>query len=210
MRSPGSPSDSIGCRMGTTDTALDADWLGLCQRSVEGLAELLAATPTTVERARETGTRGSGGDRTLEIDSSAEAVVFEELTGRRYGASHPSTARSGPAPPLSAPAPASSDRQLRRSRGAPDRGTSPQQHSPLAASHSRRALRSRRSSSTEDRSVRERSNGSRWHRWAVGSRARFGCPCVGNLSDHRRPAVARADVVGSTGAGERVYLVEVR
>ena len=77
--------------MGTTDTALDADWLGLCQRSVEGLAELLAATPTTVERARETGTRGSGGDRTLEIDSSAEAVVFEELQtlydqGHRFSA----------------------------------------------------------------------------------------------------------------------------
>ncbi len=39
VRSPGSPSDSIGRRMGTTDTALDADWLGLCRRSVDGLAE---------------------------------------------------------------------------------------------------------------------------------------------------------------------------
>ncbi|MFZ1995667.1 MAG: inositol monophosphatase family protein, partial [Solirubrobacteraceae bacterium] len=65
--------------MGTTDTALNADWLQLCQRSVEGLAGVLAATPTTVERARETGTRGSGGDRTLEIDSSAESVVFAQL-----------------------------------------------------------------------------------------------------------------------------------
>jgi myo-inositol-1(or 4)-monophosphatase len=65
--------------MGTTGTALDADWLGLCRRSVEGLAGLLAATPTTVERARETGTRGSGGDRTLEIDSSAEEVIFAHL-----------------------------------------------------------------------------------------------------------------------------------
>jgi myo-inositol-1(or 4)-monophosphatase len=65
--------------MGTTGTALDADWLALCQRSVEGLAGVLAATPTTVERARETGTRGSGGDRTLEIDSSAESVVFAQL-----------------------------------------------------------------------------------------------------------------------------------
>jgi len=65
--------------MGTTGTALDADWLGLCQRAVEGLAGILAATPTTVERARETGTRGSGGDRTLEIDSSAETVILDQL-----------------------------------------------------------------------------------------------------------------------------------
>jgi len=65
--------------MGTTGTALDADWLEACRRSVEGLAGVLAATPTTIERARETGTRGSGGDQTLEIDSDAEAVVFEQL-----------------------------------------------------------------------------------------------------------------------------------
>lgn len=77
--------------MGTTGTALDADWLGLCRRSVEGLAGVLAATPTTVERARETGTRGFGGDRTLEIDSSAESVVFAQLRaihdqGHRFSA----------------------------------------------------------------------------------------------------------------------------
>src|ERR1700761_5942496 len=77
--------------MGTTGTALDADWLGLCRRSVEGLAGVLAATPTTVERARVTGTRGSGGDRTLEIDSEAEAVVFDQLQalydqGHRFSA----------------------------------------------------------------------------------------------------------------------------
>jgi myo-inositol-1(or 4)-monophosphatase len=77
--------------MGTTGTALDADWLGLCQRSVDGLARVLAATPTTAQRARETGTRGSGGDRTLEIDSSAESVVFAQLTalhdqGHRFSA----------------------------------------------------------------------------------------------------------------------------
>jgi myo-inositol-1(or 4)-monophosphatase len=77
--------------MATTGTALDADWLDLCRRSVEGLAEVLAATPSTVERARETGTRGSGGDRTLEIDSSAESVVFAQLKalydqGHRFSA----------------------------------------------------------------------------------------------------------------------------
>jgi myo-inositol-1(or 4)-monophosphatase len=77
--------------MGTPGTALDADWLQLCQRSVDGLAGMLAATPTTVERARETGTRGSGGDRTLKIDSSAESVVFAQLQalydqGHRFSA----------------------------------------------------------------------------------------------------------------------------
>jgi myo-inositol-1(or 4)-monophosphatase len=77
--------------MGTTGTALDADWLELCRRSVQGLAGLLAATPTTAERARETGTRGFGGDRTLEIDHDAEAVVFQHLQalydqGHRFSA----------------------------------------------------------------------------------------------------------------------------
>ncbi|MGI8507544.1 MAG: inositol monophosphatase family protein [Solirubrobacteraceae bacterium] len=65
--------------MTSTRTALDADWLGACRRAVAGLSELLAATPSTAERARETGTRGSGGDRTLEIDSAAETVVVAEL-----------------------------------------------------------------------------------------------------------------------------------
>ena len=54
--------------MSTTRSALDADWLGVCRRAVTGLERLLAAAPTTVERAVETGTRGSGGDRTLVID----------------------------------------------------------------------------------------------------------------------------------------------
>jgi myo-inositol-1(or 4)-monophosphatase len=60
-------------------TALDADWLGACRRAVAGLKELLASTPSTAERVQETGTRGSGGDRTLVIDSEAEAVVLGEL-----------------------------------------------------------------------------------------------------------------------------------
>jgi myo-inositol-1(or 4)-monophosphatase len=45
--------------------------------------ELLAATPQTAERARETGTRGSGGDRTLVLDSSAEALILAELDALR-------------------------------------------------------------------------------------------------------------------------------
>lgn len=40
---------------------------------------MLASRPTIGERATETGTRGSGGDRTLVIDRSAETVVLEEL-----------------------------------------------------------------------------------------------------------------------------------
>jgi len=42
---------------------------------------MLAATPSTIERAAETGRRGCGGDRTLVIDASAESVVFAELDG---------------------------------------------------------------------------------------------------------------------------------
>jgi myo-inositol-1(or 4)-monophosphatase len=40
---------------------------------------MLAEVPTTKERALETGTRGSGGDRTLEIDQNAEQLVFDQL-----------------------------------------------------------------------------------------------------------------------------------
>jgi myo-inositol-1(or 4)-monophosphatase len=40
---------------------------------------MLAERPTMAERVRETGTRGEGGDRTLEIDAAAEEIVFKEL-----------------------------------------------------------------------------------------------------------------------------------
>jgi myo-inositol-1(or 4)-monophosphatase len=63
----------------STRSALDADWLGACRRAVAGLSEILARAPTTKERAVETGTRGSGGDRTLVIDRSAETVILEQL-----------------------------------------------------------------------------------------------------------------------------------
>jgi myo-inositol-1(or 4)-monophosphatase len=69
--------------MTSTRSALDADWLGACRRAVTGLEHLLAAAPSTVERAVETGTRGSGGDRTLVIDRSAESVVLAELDALR-------------------------------------------------------------------------------------------------------------------------------
>jgi myo-inositol-1(or 4)-monophosphatase len=58
--------------------ALEADWLGACRRASERLREMLAAHPTTRERAVVTG-RGEGGDRTLVIDRAAEQIVFDEL-----------------------------------------------------------------------------------------------------------------------------------
>jgi myo-inositol-1(or 4)-monophosphatase len=69
--------------MASIRSALDADWLGVCRRAVAGLEEILADAPSTKERAVETGTRGSGGDRTLVIDRSAESVVLSELEALR-------------------------------------------------------------------------------------------------------------------------------
>jgi myo-inositol-1(or 4)-monophosphatase len=65
--------------MTSTSSALDADWLDACRRVVTGLRQVLADAPTTTERAVETGERGSGGDRTLVIDRSAEDLVLAEL-----------------------------------------------------------------------------------------------------------------------------------
>jgi myo-inositol-1(or 4)-monophosphatase len=67
--------------MRTTSSALDADWLSACRRAVAGLEQVFAKVPTTSERAVETGNRGSGGDRTLVIDQSAEDLVLAELEG---------------------------------------------------------------------------------------------------------------------------------
>ncbi len=67
--------------MTSISSTLDADWLGACRRAVVGLERVLADAPSGEERARETGSLGSGGDRTLVIDSSAEQVVFSELDG---------------------------------------------------------------------------------------------------------------------------------
>jgi myo-inositol-1(or 4)-monophosphatase len=65
--------------MRSTPTALAADWLGACRAAAQGLREVLAGSPTSLERVAETGTRGEGGDRTLIIDAQAEAVVFAQL-----------------------------------------------------------------------------------------------------------------------------------
>ena len=58
---------------------LSFDWLGACQRAVEGLREVLAENPTSKERVIETGETGGGGDQTLVIDAAAEDAVFGEL-----------------------------------------------------------------------------------------------------------------------------------
>lgn len=74
-------------------SAASPDWLGVARAAVGALRETLAANPTTAERARETGTRGEGGDRTLEIDAAAEAAVFRELE-RLHAQGHRFTAIS--------------------------------------------------------------------------------------------------------------------
>jgi myo-inositol-1(or 4)-monophosphatase len=64
----------------TEDSSAHApDWLGACRRSVGAIRTMLEAHPTIADRVKETGTRGEGGDRTLEIDKAAEDVVFAEL-----------------------------------------------------------------------------------------------------------------------------------
>ncbi len=55
------------------------DWLTISRRAGEAIEEMLRARPTTAERAAETGSTGSGGDSTLEIDAAAERIVFGEL-----------------------------------------------------------------------------------------------------------------------------------
>jgi myo-inositol-1(or 4)-monophosphatase len=60
-------------------SALGPDWLGAARAATEELRSILAAAPTTAQRAVETGTRGEGGDRTLEIDAAAEAAVLRRL-----------------------------------------------------------------------------------------------------------------------------------
>jgi myo-inositol-1(or 4)-monophosphatase len=72
-------------------SALGPDWLGAARAAVEEVRRTLADAPSTAERARETGTRGEGGDRTLEIDAAAEQAVFRQLDalhaqGHRFAA----------------------------------------------------------------------------------------------------------------------------
>jgi len=62
---------------------MSPDWLAASRRAAEAIGAMLARSPTTAERVRETGTEGEGGDRTLEIDQAAEDIVFAELDGLR-------------------------------------------------------------------------------------------------------------------------------
>jgi myo-inositol-1(or 4)-monophosphatase len=76
--------------VGSGPSALDVDWHGLCRAAVAGISGVLAAHPTTVERAVETG-RGEGGDQAIVIDRAAEEVIFallDELhrAGHRFAA----------------------------------------------------------------------------------------------------------------------------
>ena len=60
---------------------MSPDWLGASRRAAAALRTMLAARSTIAERVIETGTRGEGGDRTLEIDALAEEAVLAELQG---------------------------------------------------------------------------------------------------------------------------------
>jgi myo-inositol-1(or 4)-monophosphatase len=62
-----------------SDPAWETDWLRVCRRAAAALRGILEDRPTTAERVQEVGTRGEGGDRTLEIDAAAEEAVFQEL-----------------------------------------------------------------------------------------------------------------------------------
>jgi myo-inositol-1(or 4)-monophosphatase len=59
-------------------SALGADWLGLCRRSVQQLRGLFDLHPATAER-EETEGIGAGGDHALVIDRRAEDAIFREL-----------------------------------------------------------------------------------------------------------------------------------
>ena len=77
--------------MGDSEAVIQADWLTACRKAAAEIGAMLADRSTTAERALETGTTGSGGDHTLEIDDAAEKLVFDELErlhdqGHRFSA----------------------------------------------------------------------------------------------------------------------------
>src|SRR5215210_7488768 len=57
------------------------DWLGASRRAAAALRGILGREQTAEERAREVGTTGEGGDRTLVLDAAAEDAVLHELEG---------------------------------------------------------------------------------------------------------------------------------
>jgi myo-inositol-1(or 4)-monophosphatase len=60
--------------------ASSPDWLGAARRAAAALRAMLAERTTIAERVIETGSRGEGGDRTLEIDALAEEAILDELS----------------------------------------------------------------------------------------------------------------------------------
>lgn len=77
--------------MGDSEAVTQAEWLDACRRAAAAIGAMLADRSTTAERAVETGTTGSGGDHTLEIDDAAEQLVFDQLErlhdeGHRFSA----------------------------------------------------------------------------------------------------------------------------
>lgn len=78
--------------MAGVETALSADWLGVCRQIVAGIDAMLIEHPTTRERAVAVG-RGEGGDESLVIDRAAEDVVFDCLD-ELHAAGHSFTAVS--------------------------------------------------------------------------------------------------------------------
>jgi myo-inositol-1(or 4)-monophosphatase len=77
--------------MSDSETVTQADWLDACRLASTAIGVMLAARSTTAERALETGSTGSGGDHTLEIDDAAEQLVFDQLErlhdqGHRFSA----------------------------------------------------------------------------------------------------------------------------
>ena len=60
---------------------LEPDWLGAARRcGLRAAGDAGDERTTIAERVIETGTRGEGGDRTLEIDALAEEAVLAELS----------------------------------------------------------------------------------------------------------------------------------
>ena len=61
------------------NSALEADWLALCRRAAARVQAMLDERPATADRTAASGERGEGGDLTLDIDTAAEDIVFDEL-----------------------------------------------------------------------------------------------------------------------------------
>lgn len=59
--------------------ALDADWPGICRAVTDRLKVVFAGYLTAAQRGVYIGTRGAGGDATLEMDDAAEQIVLEAL-----------------------------------------------------------------------------------------------------------------------------------